>query len=76
MTVVDSHKARFWSQFLEHIDVHEDIALRTGGEIAWAMRRNSPQLKEELDGFIRRHAKGTLFGNVVFKRYLEQVRRF
>jgi membrane-bound lytic murein transglycosylase MltF len=71
MTIVDAHKARFWGQFFDSIEVREDLVLREGGEIAWAIRKDSPKLKEELDGFIRRHRKGTLFGNVIYKRYLE-----
>ncbi len=74
MTVVDSHKARFWAQFFEHTEVREDLAVRTGGEIAWAIRKSSPQLKQELDAFVRKHRKGTLFGNVLYKRYLENNR--
>jgi membrane-bound lytic murein transglycosylase MltF len=71
MTVVDAHKARFWGQFFDSIEVREDLVLREGGEIAWAIRKDSPKLKEELNGFIRKHRKGTLFGNVIYKRYLE-----
>lgn len=74
MTIVDSHKARFWGQFFENLDVREDLALRRGGEIAWAIRKSSPQLKQELNAFVRKHRKGTLFGNVVYKRYLEDNR--
>lgn len=74
MTIVDSHKARFWGQFFENLDVREDLALRSGGEIAWAIRKSSPQLKQELNAFVRKHRKGTLFGNVVYKRYLEDNR--
>ena len=32
--------------------------------------QGSPQLKSALDAFVRRTAKGTLFGNVVFSKYL------
>ena len=74
MTVVDSHKARFWSQFFDRIQVREDLAVRTGGEIAWAFRKNSPALAEEINAFVRKHRKGTLFGNVLYKRYLQDTR--
>lgn len=39
--VVDSHKAAFWAQIFEHIVAHEDLALNTGGRIAWAFRKDS-----------------------------------
>jgi membrane-bound lytic murein transglycosylase MltF len=49
--VVDKHKADFWKQVFPKITVHDDIAVRTGGEIAWAIRKGSPRLKAMLDEF-------------------------
>ncbi len=71
MVVVDSHKAKFWAQVLDEIVVREDLAVRAGGEISWAFRQGSSQLAEAINEFVRSHKKGTLFGNVVLKRYLE-----
>lgn len=73
LTVVDSHKAAFWARVFDSIVVREDLAVRTGGEIAWAFRKGSPKLAEMVNGFVRDHRKGTLFGNVVLKRYLDDV---
>ena len=73
MVVVDSHKARFWQQIFDKTEVRDDLALRTGGTIAWAFRRDSPQLAEVVNGFVRKHREGTLFGNVVLQRYLEET---
>jgi membrane-bound lytic murein transglycosylase MltF len=39
MIVMDSHKAHFWTQIFDKIKVHDDIAVREGGEIAWAFRK-------------------------------------
>ena len=44
--------------------------MSTGGEIAWAFRPNSPQLKASLDAFLKTHRQGTTFGNTLLKRYL------
>ena len=73
-TVVDSHKAEFWSRTLDGILVHPQVAVRTGGEIGWAFRKDSPLLAEQVNRFVRAHRKGTLFGNVVFNRYLDEDR--
>ena len=70
LTVVDDHKARLWTRLLPDIRVREDLALREGGEIAFAIRERSPRLKAALDAFVAKHGKGTTFGNVVFGRYL------
>jgi membrane-bound lytic murein transglycosylase MltF len=72
--VVDSHKAEFWAQVLPEIRLHRGIALRQGSEIAWAFRKNSPQLAKKLDDFARRHGKGTAFGNQKFREYLKNTK--
>jgi membrane-bound lytic murein transglycosylase MltF len=71
--IVDSPKARFWSQIFDNIVVHDDLAVRTGGEIAWAFRKGSPQLAEMVNAFVAKHRKGTLLGNVVLSRYLKST---
>jgi len=71
-TVVDGHLAAFWSDVFDRIRVHEDLVLRDGGEIGWALRKGTPQLAAEVDSFARGHRKSTLFGNVLLKRYLGQ----
>jgi len=72
--VVDSHKAQFWKQVFPKLTLHPEIAVDTGGEIAWAIRKDSPKLKHELDEFVKTHGKGTAFGNEVFQRYLKSTR--
>jgi membrane-bound lytic murein transglycosylase MltF len=47
--------------------------VRTDGDIAFAIRKGSPKLKAELDRFTASHRAGTLFGNVVLKKYLQQT---
>jgi len=73
MIVMDSHKAQFWTQIFDKIQVHPDIAVRTGGEIAWAFRKNSPQLKAIINEFVKGNKKGSLMGNILFKRYLKST---
>jgi membrane-bound lytic murein transglycosylase MltF len=74
MVVVDSHKAQFWAQIFDDLKVHPNIAVNTGGQIAWAFRKNSPQLKAVVNEFVRGHKKGTLLGNIVFNRYLRETK--
>jgi membrane-bound lytic murein transglycosylase MltF len=70
MIVVDDHKARFWAQIFDKVKLHPEIAINTGGSIGWAIRKDSPKLKKILDEFVRKNQKGTLLGNILFKRYL------
>ncbi len=73
LAVVGSHKAEFWAQVLPNIRLHPEAAVRTGGEIAWAFRKNSPQLAAVVNEFASKHGKGTLFGNANFKEYLRNT---
>lgn len=72
--VVDNHIANFWKQIFPNVVVHSDIALHTGGDIAWAIRQDSPLLKGELNSFIKANAKGTMFGNMLFQKYLKSAK--
>lgn len=69
ITVSDSHIAKAWSKILKKIEIHENLILREGSEIAWMVRKKNPKLKESLNRFLKDHKKGTLLGNIYFKRY-------
>ncbi len=73
-TVAGLSKADFWKQIFPKLIVHDDVAVRTGGEIAWAFRKGSPQLKAVLDDFATRNKVGTATGNQVLTRYLKNVK--
>jgi membrane-bound lytic murein transglycosylase MltF len=70
-TVVFDYRADLWSVVLPDIIIHRDIALSNDANLAWAMRKNSPQLKAVLDDFLKGHRQGTLFGRMMFKKYYE-----
>jgi membrane-bound lytic murein transglycosylase MltF len=74
LTVADKHIAGFWKQVFPGITVHEELALRTGADIAWAMRKNSPQLKAAIDDFMARNRVGSTTGNVILARYLKNAK--
>ena len=73
MIIVDHHKAQFWAQIFDRVQVHEDVSIRTGGEIAWAFRKNSPKLRDVINEFIMTNRKGSLMGNMLFKKYLQNL---
>ena len=73
MIIVDNHKAQFWQKVFPSIKIHADIALRTEGEIAWAFRKNSPKLKTVINEFVKANRKGTLTGNLLFTKYLQNI---
>jgi membrane-bound lytic murein transglycosylase MltF len=73
LIVVDKHKADFWKKIFPKITVHDEVALRSGGDIGWAIRKGSPQLKAALDDFTTRRAKTTEV-NTILTRYLKNTK--
>ena len=73
MVVIDSQKGRFWAKIFKNIKLYQNIKLRTGGKIAWAVRKNTPKLKKVINGFVRKNKKGTLIGNILINRYLKNT---
>ncbi|MHC4551753.1 MAG: MltF family protein [Planctomycetota bacterium] len=67
--VVDDHVARLWSGALDNIVLLDNIPVHEGGQLAWAVRQNSNDLRKSLNGFVAENKKGTLIGNILFKRY-------
>jgi len=68
--VVDNHKAWFWQRVWPTLKLYPAVTLRTGGEIAWAVRKNSPQLKEALNDFLAKNGRDSLNARMIFRRYL------
>lgn len=68
-TACDRHIANLWAKVLPDLKVHEDLYLSSGNKIAFAIRPESTKLLESLNHFVADHKKGTLLGNILFKRY-------
>ncbi len=73
-TVTTKQRAALWSQVLPKIEPHPDLAIATGEQQAWVMRKNNPQLKQLVDEFVSSHAVGTSFGNTLLRRYLQNTK--
>ena len=71
--IVDKHMADFWVRVFDNLTIHDDVVVREGGDIAWAFRKKSPGLAAVLNEFAAGHRQGTLFGNVVLRRYLSST---
>ncbi len=74
ITVADNYLADFWSGIFKDINVHQNVVLKSGQQIAWAVRKNSPQLKKVLDRFVKDIKIGTLLGNIIANRYYENTK--
>ncbi len=67
-TVVDNFVADLWEQVLPDIRVARGVTVSNRGSIAWAVRRNNPELLASLNEFI-------LYGRQHLKKRIGQVMR-
>ena len=72
-TVVDDFEVGLWAEVLPDITVHQDIKINEGGRLGWAIRKNSPGLASELAKAGEQVKKGTLIGNMLFKRNFQNT---
>ena len=73
VTIADSYIATFWKQIFPRITVHQDVAVRSGGEIGWMVRKDSPRLKAELNASLKRYA-ASWQRNELLARYLKTTK--
>ncbi len=72
--VVADTLARFWAAVLPGLRLYPEAKLRSGMDIAWAMRKNSPLLKAELDAFLAAYPARSATRNVLFQTYLKSTK--
>ena len=74
ITIVDDYLGEFWSQVFPNIKVRKDLTVRTGGNLAVAVRKESPKLRSAVDTWIRKHGKGDALRNTLERRYLQNTK--
>jgi membrane-bound lytic murein transglycosylase MltF len=72
--VVDGHVARLWAAVLPDLVVEAGAKVHEGGRLAWAVRRENPELRRALSHFVVDQRQGTLVGNDRFQRYYASTR--
>ena len=68
-TVADRYVAQVWAPVLPEIHVHDTIVLRADAPFTWAVRKDSPKLRQLVGKFQRAHGQGTLWGNMKVREY-------
>ncbi|HVL17794.1 MAG TPA: transglycosylase SLT domain-containing protein, partial [Gemmatimonadales bacterium] len=74
ITVVSDGDAAAYASVMPGLVVHQDLEVASGGSYAWALRKNTPRLREAVDRFVRGHRSGTTFGNIIIQRYWQNNR--
>src|SRR4029453_9477055 len=69
-TVVDEFTGRLWGAVLSRLALHPGIVLRPNLAMAWAARKDSPELLSAVNPIIEAHRIRTSFGNTPLVKYL------
>ena len=73
-TATINMRALFWAKIFDHLHPCEACMLSDEEQLAWAMRKDSPNLKQVVDRFAETHREGTSFGNTLLRRYLQNTK--
>jgi membrane-bound lytic murein transglycosylase MltF len=73
-TAADSFMVDLWINVFPDLKPHPDLPLASGGDIAWAFRKDSPKLAQAVNAFVKTQKKGTLAGNVLINKYLKTTK--
>jgi membrane-bound lytic murein transglycosylase MltF len=73
ITIVDDFLVDFWRQVFKDVQPQRGAAVRTGGEIGVAVRKNNPRLVRAVNTWIKEYGLRTAFGNTIERRYLENA---
>jgi len=74
LMVVDDWKAHMWSQVLPRIKVRSDLVLRADGKTGWAIRKDSPKLREAIEDFFRNWAMKQGVADYRMNSYMKRVK--
>jgi membrane-bound lytic murein transglycosylase MltF len=72
-TIVDDYALELWQQVLPNLQAHPQAAVRTGGEIAIGVRKDSPKMLQAVNIWIKEYGPRTAFGNIMQRKYLENA---
>ena len=74
LTVADAHIAKVWAPIFPNIVLKPDVVVSSGGNIAWAVRKNIPEFMASVNSYVKKIKKGTLEGNIAFDNYYKSRR--
>jgi membrane-bound lytic murein transglycosylase MltF len=69
IVITKAYLPTLWAKVYTNIKPNPEVLLDASGQIAWAIRKNSPKLMEAINQFLKTHKQGTAFGNAVITRY-------
>ncbi len=73
-TIARDDIASFWQQVLPKLVLNKAAAVKSDAQVGMMIRKNSPQLKAELNAFLARYPEGSKERNVLLQKYLKNTK--
>ena len=73
--IVDDWKARLWAQILPKLKVNENVFVREGGRVGWAIHKDRPKLAQIIRDFDSEYASKQGIYAYRLKRAMQQVKQ-
>jgi membrane-bound lytic murein transglycosylase MltF len=70
-TVVPLQIANIWKNVFTGLKIYPSFPLIEKGQTGWAVRKDSPKLREVLEEFAKTHREGTAYGEKLISQYLK-----
>jgi membrane-bound lytic murein transglycosylase MltF len=71
--VADDDIAEFWAKVYRDIHPHPGVAVARREQTGWTFRKDSPELKDAVDGFLAKYPSGSLVRNEILNEYLKST---
>jgi len=72
--LMDDYKADMFEGVFDKVVFRKDLVFRDGAQIGYAFRKDSPQLAEALNAHMKNYRQGSLQGNILIKRYVQDFK--
>ena len=72
--VVPLQVATLWKNVFTGLKIYPAFPVIAVGDTGWAVRKDSPKLREMLEAFAKTHRAGTAYGDELVSRYLKNPR--
>ena len=74
LAVIEEPLLNFWRRVFPNIKGYPQLVVRRSGDIAWAVRKTNPQLREALNQFLAsEYFRGSIDRELIFARYLKST---
>ena len=74
IALMQNKTAEFWAQVFPNVKARTDLTVAQDVELGWAIQKGTPQLKADLDDFLKDRGAVSSYGNTLIRRYFKDAK--